>query len=389
MVLRVAIGAMMQETNDFSPVQSTRDTFTQVLRGQAILHQDPFPPPAEVNSFIAELRSWPGEAVEIVPLTTITAMSSGRMTAECHDWARSEILEPLADAGKVDGVLLCLHGAMVAVGEDDPEGALLAAVREMVGPDVPICASLDLHAHLTPKMAETADALCIYHKIPHIDMVETGQRTARALRAILLDGAVPASCFVKLPLHLPVERVNTEASAEDVSAGKYAAFPTFVSREMMRLEAEEGWCLGAGLATTQPWLNVEDLGAAFLIVADTSVPGGRAEGERVAVELARKLWEAREEYMPVGTSLLSVEEAVAQAHEHATGGERTGVVAIGDGADATTSGAPGDSTWLLQELMGYSWPPERPALVTVVSPGAVEAAVSAGIGGELTGAIFH
>ena len=125
MVLRVAIGAMMQETNDFSPVQSTRETFTQVLRGQAILDQDPIPPPAEVNAFISELKSWPGEPVEIVPLTTITAMSSGRMTAECHDWARFEILEPLAAAGKLDGVLLCLHGAMVAVGEDDPEGALV------------------------------------------------------------------------------------------------------------------------------------------------------------------------------------------------------------------------------------------------------------------------
>ena len=87
-------------------------------------------------------------------------------------------------------------------------------------------------------------------------------------------------------------------------------------------------------------------------------------------------------------SLLSVEEAVAQAHEHATGGQRQGVVAIGDGADATTSGAPGDSTWLLQELMGYSWPSERPALVTVVSPSAVEAAAAVGIGGKLEGLVI-
>jgi microcystin degradation protein MlrC len=380
-MVRIAIGAMMQETNDFSPVQTTREVFQQVLRGEAILEHEPHPPPAEVLAFVDELSRWE-ELVEFVPLATITAMSSGRMTEECHEWARSEILEPLRAAGSVDGVLLALHGAMVAVGEDDPEGALLADVREIVGPGVPICASLDLHVHLTRRMAAVADALCIYHKIPHIDMVETGQRTARAMRRIL-DGARPTANYIKLPLHLPVERVNTEAGAEDVAGGKYAAFPPWVSRHVMALEEDEPWCLGAGLATTQPWLNVEDLGAAFLIIADESVPGGAEAGKTKAEELAAMLWEAREEYMPVGQSLLSVEEAVAQAHSHTASGGA--FVAIGDGADATTSGAPGDSTWLLQELLRYSWPAERPALVTVVSPSAVAAAAEAGLGGRLDG----
>ena len=248
MVLRVAIGAMMQETNDFSSVQSTRSTFTQVLCGEAILTHDPHPPPAEVNAFVAELESWP-EPVEFVPLATIAAMSSGRMTTDCHQWAREELLEPLRAAGAVDGVLLCLHGAMVAVGEDDPEGALLASVREIVGPGVPICASLDLHVHLTKRMVTMADTLHIYHKIPHIDMTETGQRTARALRRILIDGALPTSSFVKLPLHLPVERVNTEASAEDVAAGKYAAFPPWVSRHMASLETDEPWSVHSNSAS--------------------------------------------------------------------------------------------------------------------------------------------
>ena len=381
MVLRIAIGAMMQETNDFSPVQSTRETFTMVLRGAGILQQDPHPPPAEVNAFVAELNAW-SEPVEIIPLATIAAMSSGRMTADCHQWARDELLSPLRKAGAVDGVLLCLHGAMVADGEEDPEGALLESVREIVGVTVPICASLDLHVHLTRRMAIMADVLCIYHKIPHIDMAETGQRTAEALRRILLEDAQPISHFIKLPLHLPVERVNTEATPEDVQAGKYAAFPPWVSRYMRQLE-KEPWCLSAGLGTTQPWLNVEDLGATFLIVSDATVPEARETGQCVAEELATKLWEARDQYMPSGNSLLSVEEAVSQAHAHATRGARQGVVAIGDGADATTSGAPGDSTWLLQELLRYSWPSTRPALVTVVSPEAVAQAEATGIGGVL------
>ena len=382
MVLRIAIGAMMQETNDFSSVPSTRETFTMVLQGDAILTQDPHPPPAEVNAFIAELKAW-AEPVEIVPLATVAAMSSGRMTAECHEWARNEILAPLRQAGAVDGVLLCLHGAMVAEGEDDPEGALLEAVRAVVGTSVPICASLDLHVHLTRRMATTADVLCIYHKIPHIDMTATGQRTAVALRRILLEGAQPITHFIKLPLHLPVERVNTEASPEDVQAGKYAAFPPWVSRYMRQLEEEAPWCLSAGLGTTQPWLNVADLGATFVVVCDGTLPEARRLGRRTTEELATKLWEARGQYMPSGNSLLSVAEAVSQAFAHATGGDRRGVVAIGDGADATTSGAPGDSTWLLQELLRYSWPSDHPALVTVVSPDAVAAAEAKGGGGML------
>lgn len=409
--LRVAVGAFMQETNDFSPLLTVRDTFEGplgwgVMRGQEMLTNSPALPSAELKAFIADLQLWPAP-VDILPLASLGAMSQGRMTGDTHVWARGLILDPLRQAAAeapLSGVLLALHGAMVAEGEEDPEGALLSSVRKIVGPDVPIVATLDLHVHLTRRMSEAADALLIYHCIPHVDMVETGQRAVRTLRSIILGGAQPVTFFAKLPLHLPVERVNTEASAADVAAGKYAEFPTLVSRRMMALE-QEPWCLGAGLGTTQPWLNVHDLGATFLVVADAAVSGATSRARLVVSELASSLWEAREQYMPAGDSLLSVEAAVSQAHEHACSSERKGVVAIGDGADATTSGSPGDSTWLLRELLKYQWPCQeapppasdngtpagvtthttpRHALITLVSARLADLAQGAGVGGRLS-----
>ena len=98
---------------------------------------------------------------------------------------------------------------MVVQGEDDPEGLLLQKVRDVVGPAVPIVASYDLHLHLTPRMVEVADATVLFHTSPHIDLFETGARSAGVL-ARVLTGAKPATAFIKLPLNLPVERANTQ-----------------------------------------------------------------------------------------------------------------------------------------------------------------------------------
>ena len=142
-----------------------------------------------------------------------------------------------------------------------------------------------------------------------------------------------------------MERCSTQATDEEVAAGKYAAFFPYVCKRFIALEAEP-WCLGAGVSTTQPWLNVTDLGNTFVIIADSAVEGAVAKAEMVAKELSQEFWDAREQFMPSGKSLLPAKEAVQTAHSYATSVASKGVVAIGDGADATTSGAPGDSTWV-------------------------------------------
>jgi microcystin degradation protein MlrC len=315
----------------------------------------------ELGGFIQALRCWP-ERPEVVGLVRLFAWPSGAASHDTFLWLRDEMTAAVGAARPLDGVLLALHGALVADGAPDVEGEILAAVRRLIGRDVPLVATLDLHANVTERMARAADALVLYHTAPHIDVFETGQRGAAVLRRIL-DGARPVSAFVKLPLVAPAERANTQDPAS----------VSFAFRERLQALERRPEVLAAGLATVQPWLDIPDLGGAALVVTDGD--DTTAEGECAA--LAREVWERRRDYLP---ELVPLEEAVRQAHEH-----RDGLVVLGDSADATTSGAPGDGTWLLRELLKYDWP--RPALVPLVSPEVVREAQRLGVGAEFAGPI--
>jgi microcystin degradation protein MlrC len=128
--------------------------------------------------------------------------------------------------------------------------------------------------------------------------------------------------------------------------------------------------LSAGLATVQPWLDIPELGTAVVVVSGNDQPLARQK----CSELAAFVWDHRRDYLP---ELISVEDGVRAAFE-----EKNGLVVLSDSADATTSGAPGDSNHVLREMLKYDWP--RPALVTLVDPELVDAAMQRGIGAEFT-----
>lgn len=357
--MRIALGQLWQETNTFNPLATTRADFEQfgVLRGQAMIEQ--MADTNELGAFIQSLRAWP-EQPELVGLVRLPAWPSGTATAETFSWLRDEFVSSLQAQLPVDAVLLALHGAMVADGAPDVEGEVLAAVRELVGPDVPIVATLDLHANVTRKMTSMADALVLFHTAPHIDVFETGLRGARVLRRILIDGAKPVTALEKIPMVVPAERANTQEPSS----------VSFRFREHLQALERDPRVLAAGLATVQPWLDIPELGTSVVIVTD----GEREFAEGQCREFAKAVWRRRRDYLP---ELVDVEAAVRRAHECAEG-----LVVLSDSADATTSGAPGDSTWVLKELLKYDWP--APALAPMVSPEGVAAAVQAGVGAELS-----
>lgn len=358
--MRIAIGQLWQESNTFNPLPTTREAFEQfgVLRGTELVER--MADTNELGGFIQSLRAWP-ERPEIVGLVRLPAWPCGAATWETFEWLRRELTEALARRLPVDAVLLALHGSMVADGAPDVEGEVLQAMRQQLGPTTPLVATLDLHANVTRKMVESADALVLYHTIPHVDTFETGQRGAAVLRRILTGGARPVTAFQKLPLVVPAERANTQDPAS-VSHG--------LRRQLQELEADPR-ILAAGLATVQPWLDIPELGSAVVVVADRDAALARSSCSRLAAEV----WQRRRDYLP---ELVPVAEAVRQAHDLAEGG----LVVLSDSADSTTSGAPGDSTHVLAELLKYHWP--RPALVTLVAPEVVEEARRHGVGAELT-----
>src|SRR6185436_17480187 len=171
--MRIALGQVWQETNTFNPIRTTRQDFEAfgVTRGSEMLRQ--MATTNELGGFIQSLQKWP-EQPELVGLCRLPAWPAGTATAETFDWIKEEVVSALKAALPVDAVLLALHGSMAAEKHPDVEGEILAAVREVIGPKIPLVSTLDLHANITPRMVAAANALVLYHSIPHVDIYETG-----------------------------------------------------------------------------------------------------------------------------------------------------------------------------------------------------------------------
>ena len=356
--MRIGIGQLWQETNTFNPRPTTRADFEEfgVLRGAELVanmaHTN------ELGGFIQSLSAWP-QSPEIVGMVRLPAWPSGPATADTFEWLRDELLAALDRAGPLDGVLLALHGALVADDHPDVEGEILTAIRQSIGDQMPLVATLDLHAHVTPAMARAADALVLFHTAPHVDVFETGQRGAALLRRMLIEGARPVTAFQHVPVVFPAERANTERGV---------GLSWELKQALIALEATPG-VLTAGLATVQPWLDVPDLATTVLVTTD----GDPAAATEQCARIAAQVWQRREEYLP---TLVPYEQAVREAFDHGSG-----LVVLGDGCDATTSGAPGDGTWIIAELLKHDWP--RPALAALVSPEVVRQMEAAGVGATI------
>jgi len=356
--MRIAIGQLWQETNTLNPLATARADFEEfgICRGDDLVKQ--MADVNELGGFMQSMRAW-SEPPEIVGLVRLPAWPSGTATAKCFEWLRQEFFAAIDAAGKVDAVLLALHGAMVAQGHPDVEGAILQELRERIGPDVPIVATLDLHTNITREMVRAADVFVTYHSMPHVDIFETGQRGAEVLRRILLEGAKPTTAFCKIPAIVPAENSNTEADS---------GVAVDLKRLVVELEAKPN-VLSAGIAPVQPWMDVPQFGSSVIITTDNDPEAARA----ACTSVAEEFWRRRREYMP---TLFSIEDAVRLAHEE------SGLTVLSDAADATTSGAPGDSVWILAELLKYRW--SREALVTVVAPEVVEQCAGIAPGIQLT-----
>lgn len=272
--MRIAVGQVWQETNTYNELPTTRADFEQfgVLRGAALVEQ--MADTNELGGFIQALRTWP-EQPEIVGLVRLPAWPGGTATPETFAWLRDELVGAVRSVLPVDAVLLALHGSLVSAGEPDVEGAILRAVRQVIGPAVPLVATLDLHANVTELMVRQADALVVFHTVPHVDVYETGGRGASVLRRILVGGARPVTAFQKLPLVVPAERANTENPASVSHDFK---------RRLQQLEADPP-VLSAALTTVQPWLDIPDLGSAVLVVTDGDETLAEGECARLAADV--------------------------------------------------------------------------------------------------------
>ncbi len=171
---RVALAGFLHETNTFAPSRATYAQFEQgggylpISRGDEILKRCP-----GVNLGVSGAVAHGQKAGwEMVPVLWTGAIPSAHVTRDAYERIAGEIVDGIAAAGPLDGVCLDLHGAMVAEHLDDGEGELIARVRAVVGPDVPIAVSLDLHGNTSERMVDEADLLVAFRTYPHVDMAE-------------------------------------------------------------------------------------------------------------------------------------------------------------------------------------------------------------------------
>lgn len=369
--VRIALASYQQESNSLSPLPALRESFEDAGYGAdpAVLAR--LSGSAEWLGALTAARE-DGAAVP-VPVWAAHAVSGGPVPAAFHAQTVAALLERLERAHRaapLDGILLILHGATLAAGCHDVAGATLQAVRERFSDSMPLVATLDLHANVTPAMVEAADVLVPYHTYPHVDLEDTGTRGVRALLRLARGAARPHAALRRLPLLVPPENAVTDGAAGAL-AGERRSPP--LVEVMARALAWEAATESVGLFPVQPWLNVCDLATSVLVY------GGDARTVVAAAdELAGALWARRAAFFDF--PMLPPAEAVAAALA-----ATTGPVILSDAADSTGSGATGDSTAILAALLAAG--DCRPAFVSVVDPGVAALCHERGAGGELEVAV--
>lgn len=350
---RILIAECKQEVSTFNPHLSQYTDF-RVRYGQELLnyHRSVRNEIGGALSVFDELAD-----VEIVPAYSACFITSGG-TLAADAWQRiaGEFIDSIRSAPSVEGVYLCMHGAMASENELDPEGFLLAETRRVLGDDVPIVVSLDLHGILTDRMVEHSDAIVAYHTYPHVDFFETGQRASRLLMKIL-DGARPVTAKVAIPALVRGDELITATGlfgdsiriAQQVEAGPRG--------------------LSAGMFIGNPFTDVPALQTYSFVVTDSDIE----LAQREALRIAQSFWPNRHR---MTVPLVSMDEMAARVLQPARG-----TIALVDAADATSSGASGDSNAILRKLIECGY--RGRTLLPIVDAPAVQQALAAGLGATI------
>jgi microcystin degradation protein MlrC len=358
--MRIAIAGFQHETNTFAPSKASFDDFARggawppLLKGGDIV-DGTRGVNLPVAGFIDVMRK---TTHQLVPTAWAAASPSAHVTEDAYERIAGTILDALRSAGKMDAVYLDLHGAMVAEHLDDGEGELLSRVRAVVGSEIPVVASLDLHANVTQKMLEHADALIAYRTYPHVDMADTGARVARFLQRRLAGTPRPRVSARRVPFLIPLQ---TQSTMLEPAKSIY--------EELERLE--DSSVASLSFAPGFPAADFPECGP--MVVAYAEDP---AAASRVADALCGAVAEHESAfdcpvYMP--------EEGVRRAIALAASARRP--VVIADTQDNPGAGGASDTTGMLRALTGAN--AQRAALGLMVDAAAAKAAHEAGLGSSI------
>ncbi len=358
---RIAVGAFLHETNTFAPTKATYADFVHGGGWPAMAHGgDVLKVMRNINvglaGFVqaAEVNGW-----ELVPTISAAATPCAHVTEDAYERIAKEMIDGIAAAGQLDAVYLDLHGAMVAEHFDDGEGEILRRVRQVIGKDLPLVVSLDLHANVTPEMVEHADALIAYRTYPHVDMADTGRAGADHL-ALLLDKKQKfAKAFRQLPFLIPISWQCTNDQPAKSIYEKLAALET---DEVPTLSFAPGF----------PAADFPDCGPSVFAYGRTQADADKAADKIAALVIGHEDDFEGKIYTP--------DEGVRHAMELAKTASKP--IVIADTQDNPGAGGDSDTTGMLRALVRNN--ATKAAHGVIFDPASAKAAHAAGEGAIIT-----
>ena len=350
---RVAIGSILTECNQFggTPIDIQCFERYELRRGTDVL---------EVGTGVVGGMSHVLEEnqVEIAPLLYASSCPGGPITAECYFQLKNELIDRLKNTMPVNGVLLPLHGASVVEDLGDPEGDLIKAVRRVIGDQVPIVVTLDLHAHVTDEMIRFADALIAWETYPHRDAFTTGIRGAKVLLSVINSSVQPTMAMAMVPVITSGIRGATDGDspfAEVMDTAK-------------KYEVEDD-VISTSVFLVHPYIDQPDMGSGGLVITDNNLE----KAVNLAGKLAEQYWDKRFQFEP---EIYTPREAIKSGLE-----TLGGPVLLVETADCCGGGAAGDSVAVLSALLEAEV--TLPSLVPVVDPQVAKICHQAGVGKEI------
>ncbi len=361
--LRIAVGQISSESNHFVSFHCELDFFRNT--GYLLEGDDLFKLRGAGNEVAGILNCLDAAGgVEIIPLLAARANSSGTLSEECYSYLKNHLLAQLAGAGAVDSVILSHHGSMTAVGEDDPEGDIASAVRQVIGPHTPLIMTLDCHGNITRRMVKSTNAILGYEHYPHDDVFTTGERGCRLLLKAARGEVRPVIGHAKVPMLLT-----------GFNASTYWNSPFAQMMDQAKCLERCPGILSASIFMVGSYIDIPDLGCSSLVVTDGDVDRALEE----AGILAERYWTLRHEFQ---VETLSVQEAVKRGREIPGG-----PILLLDTADTTGGGAAGDGIGLVKGLLETGV--TETCLAMVVDPDAAQACARAGVGSTLCLRLGH
>ena len=327
---RVALLGMILESNRFAK-PACRDDFDSLtwLEGDALLTEARSATPSLATEFAAFVVGMDATGPwQAVPCLLAASHPAGPVTEEVFEAIASRNEELLRGAGSLDAVYICNHGAMVAEHEDDPDGALIERVRTVVGSDVPIIVTLDLHGNISPRMVTESDLIVGYRTNPHVDMRVRGEEAAFSLRRIIANGQRPKAAMVKPPIS-PVS--ITLLTAE-------APYGQLIDLGQRRQAEMRGEILNVSIFGNFIFSDVPDNSLSIVVTARAD----QSAADALSAELGREAWAIRDQFV---RTLTPLERAIELAQE----ADRAPII-FSDAGDNPGGGGSGRTTELVAAL---------------------------------------